>query len=205
MATGGQFHEEDLDSDWMRYYVSFLRIAGAALTAVFTAIVTNYLLRARLHGALEVRRIPDGGHVVVCGLSPVGFRVVEELVQQGHRPVVIEMAADNRFVTTARRLGAAVIVGDMTVAEVLRQAHAATARAVVAATNHDLVNLETALLARELNPTTAGGTPVIRSAIGAGAARGGQRPAGGVAAGPGGAGLRGRAVRRPGAERVPGA
>ena len=100
-----------------------------------------------------MRRIPDGGHVVVCGLSPVGFRVVEELVQEGHRPVVIEMAADNRFVTTARRLGAAVIVGDMTVAEVLRQAHAGTARAVIAATTHDLINLETALLARELNPT----------------------------------------------------
>ena len=45
MATGGQFHEEDLDSDLMRYFFSFLRIAGAALTAVFTAIVTNYLLR----------------------------------------------------------------------------------------------------------------------------------------------------------------
>ena len=153
MATGGQFHEEDLDSDWMRYYIGFLRIAGAALTAVFTAIVTNYMLRARLRGALEVRRIPDGGHVVVCGLSPVGFRVVEELVQEGHRPVVIEMAADNRFVTTARRLGAAVIVGDMTVAEVLRQAHAGTAHAVIAATTHDLTNLETALLVRELNPT----------------------------------------------------
>ncbi len=89
---------------------------------------------------------------MVCGLSPVGFRVVNELVQQGHRPVVIEVAADNRFVATARRLGAAVIIGDMTVAPVLRQAHAATARAVVAATNHDLVNIETALLARELNP-----------------------------------------------------
>ncbi len=47
MATAGQFHEDDLgDSEWMRFYVSFLRIAGAALTGVFTAIVTNYLLRA---------------------------------------------------------------------------------------------------------------------------------------------------------------
>ena len=36
--------------------------------------------------------------------------------------------------------------------EVLRQAHAATARAVIAATNNDLVNLEVALLVRELNP-----------------------------------------------------
>src|SRR5439155_286070 len=82
--------------------------------------VTNYLLRARLRGALDVRRIPDGGHIVVCGLSPVGFRVVEELVQVGQRPVVIELSQDNRFVTTARRLGAAVIIGDMTVAEDFR-------------------------------------------------------------------------------------
>jgi Trk K+ transport system NAD-binding subunit len=151
MATGGNLPNEDLESDWMRVYVSFLRIVGAALWAAFTAIVTNYLLRARLGGALEVRRIPDGGHIVVCGLSTVGFRVVEELVQVGQRPVVIELDAANRFVTTARRLGAAVIVGDMTVAEVLRQAHAGTARAIVAATNHDLLNLETALLVRELN------------------------------------------------------
>jgi Trk K+ transport system NAD-binding subunit len=151
MATGGDLHNEDLESDWMRVYVSFLRIVGAALWAAFTAIVTNYLLRARLGGALEVRRIPDGGHIVVCGLSPVGFRVVEELVQVGQRPVVIELNAANRFVTTARRLGAAVIIGDMTVAEVLRQAHAGTARAIVAATNRDLLNLETALLVRELN------------------------------------------------------
>jgi Trk K+ transport system NAD-binding subunit len=151
MATGGDLHNEDLESDWMRVYVSFLRIVGAALWAAFTAIITNYLLRARLGGALEVRRIPDGGHIVVCGLSPVGFRVVEELVQVGQRPVVIELNAANPFVTTARRLGAAVIVGDMAVAEVLRQAHAGRARAIVAATNNDLLNLETALLVRELN------------------------------------------------------
>ena len=105
MATGGDLHNEDLESDWMRVYVSFLRIVGAALWAAFTAIVTNYLLRARLGGALEVRRIPDGGHIVVCGLSPVGFRVVEELVQVGQRPVVIELEADNRFVTTAADSG----------------------------------------------------------------------------------------------------
>ena len=44
MATAGQFHEDDLgDSEWMRFYVNVLRIAGVP-TGVFTAIVTNYLL-----------------------------------------------------------------------------------------------------------------------------------------------------------------
>jgi Trk K+ transport system NAD-binding subunit len=153
MATGADMHEEEY-RNWpaLKVFASVLRIAGAALTAAFTAIVTNYLLRARLGGALEVRRIPDGGHVIVCGLGNVGFRVVEELLGYGERVVVVELSRDGRFVTTTRRLGVPVIIGDATVREVLRQAHSPTARAVVAVTNNDLVNLEVALLARDLNP-----------------------------------------------------
>jgi Trk K+ transport system NAD-binding subunit len=152
MATGADMHERELTVGWQKVFVSFLRIAGAALVASFTAIVTNFLLRARLGGALEIRRIPDGGHVVVCGLGNVGFRVVEELRRAGEPVVVIERARDGKFMATARRLGIAIIVGDAAVMEVLRQAKAATARAVVAATDSELVNLEVALLARELNP-----------------------------------------------------
>ena len=140
------------NSGGVRVYVSFLRIVGAVLMAAFTAIVTNYLLRARLGGVLEVRRVPEGGHVIVCGLSTVGFRVVEELIRLGERVVVIDSDAASRFVPTARRLGAAVMIGDAGVIEVLRQANAATARAVVPATNNDMTNLEVALLVRELNP-----------------------------------------------------
>jgi Trk K+ transport system NAD-binding subunit len=151
MATGADMHSEDYPSEWLKVFVSVLRIAGAALTAAFTAIVTNYLLRARLGGALEVRRIPDGGHIIVCGLGNIGYRVVEELLSYGERVVVIERSSDARFVTTARRLGVAVVVGDATVREVLRQAHSPTARAVISATNDDLINLEVALLARDLN------------------------------------------------------
>lgn len=152
VATGADMRMFDEPHPGLKVFVSVLRIVGAALTAAFTAIVTNYLLRARLAGALEMRRVPEAGHVVVCGLGNIGFRVVEELIGYGERVVVLEAARDSRFVTTARRLGAAVIHGDGTVREVLRQANAAGARAVVAATSNDLVNLEIALLVRELNP-----------------------------------------------------
>jgi Trk K+ transport system NAD-binding subunit len=150
MATGAPLPEAGV-SDWLKVFVSGLRIFGLALTGVFTAAVTNYLLRARLGGALEVRRVPDGGHIIICGLSPIGFRVVEELIAWGERVVVIETDPNNRFTPTARRLGAAVISGDAAVPEVLRQARAATAKAVIAATNNDVINLEVALLVRELN------------------------------------------------------
>lgn len=152
VAAGGDLHEEELAEPWQKVFVAFLRIMGAAVVATFTALVTNYLIRARLGTALEIRRIPDGGHVVVCGLGNIGFRVVEELLQRGERVVVIESSAQSRFIATTRRQGVAVILGDATVSEVLRQANAGTARAVIAATDNQLSNLEIALLVRELNP-----------------------------------------------------
>ncbi|HEV3204073.1 MAG TPA: NAD-binding protein, partial [Gemmataceae bacterium] len=151
IATGADMHEGELVQPWQKVFVSVLRISGAALIAAFTAIVTNYLLRARLGGALEIRRIPDSGHIVVCGLGNIGFRVVEVLLQYGERVVVIETQRDSKFMAAARRLKVAIIIGDATVLEVLRQAHVLSARAVVAATNNELANLEIALLARELN------------------------------------------------------
>jgi Trk K+ transport system NAD-binding subunit len=151
IATAGALPPE-VNRPGLQVFVSLLRISGAALTALFTAIVTQYLLRARLGGAFELRRIPDGGHVVVCGLGNVGFRVVEELLHAESRVVVIESDRNNRFLASARRLGAVVVMGDATVPEVLRQARAGAARAVVAATSQELANVEVALLARELNP-----------------------------------------------------
>jgi Trk K+ transport system NAD-binding subunit len=153
MATAADMRADDPNAPWLRIFASVLRIVGAALMGAFTAILTNYLLRARLAGVLEVRRIPDSGHLIVCGLGNTGFRVVEELVKAGERAVVIEKSRDSRFVSTARRLGVPVLIGDATVGHILDQAHAGQARAVIAATNDDLVNLEVALMVRELNPT----------------------------------------------------
>lgn len=151
MATGSDLHGEALDAGG-KVFVSVLKVAGAALLAGFTAIFTQYLIRARLGGAFEARKIPDGGHVVVCGLGNVGFRCVEELARLGHPVVAIDKVTDNPFAATVRRMGVPVVVGDATVAAVLRQAKADAARAVVAATDSELTNLEIALLVREWNP-----------------------------------------------------
>ena len=51
---------DDPRARWFSVFASVMRLMGAALIAAFTAILTNYLLRARLAGALEFRRIPDG-------------------------------------------------------------------------------------------------------------------------------------------------
>lgn len=151
VATGADLHGENKDG-WVKVFLSGLKLVGAALIAGFTAIFTNYLLKARLRGAFEERRIPDGGHVVVCGLGNVGFRSVLELLRLGVKVVAVEKVNDTPFAETVRRMGVAVVVGDATIPEVLKQARADKARAVIAATSVELANLEIGLLVRELNP-----------------------------------------------------
>lgn len=151
MATGAELHGEE-KSDWAKVFLSVLKLAGAALIAAFTAIFTQYLIRARLGGALETRWVPDGGHVVVCGLGNVGFRLVNELTAMGERVVAIDRAADGPFLAIVRRKGVPAFVGDATVADLLRQVRAGDAKAVIAATSSELANLEIALLVREMNP-----------------------------------------------------
>lgn len=151
VATGSDLHGEHQEA-WAKVFISILKILGAALLAIFTAICTQYFIRAKLGGAFEARRIPDSGHVVVCGLGNVGFRCIEELVRLGHQVVAIENVNDNPFAETVRRLGSAVIIGDATVPAVLKLARVASARAIIAATESELKNLEIGLLAVELNP-----------------------------------------------------
>ena len=151
MTTETELHGEGRPA-WVKVFLSLLKLAGAALFAGFTAIFTNYLIAARLGGAFEAAKIPDGGHIVVCGLGNMGYRCVEELVRLGRSVVAVEQVNDNPFAATVRRMGVPVIIGDATVAEVLRQARADTARAVIASVEAELANLEIALLVRTLNP-----------------------------------------------------
>ena len=153
LATGADMHGEQAEpGSWQKAFISGLRLVGTGLTAAFTAIITNYLIRANLGSALELRRIPESGHIIVCGLGNIGFRVVEVLRAAGgtgrrHRAKRQQPVHPHRA-----RLGAAVIVGNVVVGEVLRQARVASARAVVAATSDELMNVEIALLVREIAP-----------------------------------------------------
>lgn len=151
VATGGELPGEN-KPEWVKVFLSVLKLAGAALVAGFTAILTNYLIRARLGGALEVRHVPDSGHVVICGLGNIGYRLVLELTAMGERVVAIDKVADGPFVSIVRGKGVPTLVGDATVPEVLKQARAGAAKVVIAATSSELANIEIALLVRETNP-----------------------------------------------------
>lgn len=152
MVTSGDLREGEYREWWEQVFVFMLKLSGLLLTAAFTALLTNYLVRARLRGVLSISRVPESGHVVLCGLGTVGMRVVEELRQQSVPVVVLEKVEGGRFVAAARQLGATVLLSDGTVPASLTRAHAAQSLALIAATSSDLANVEIALLAREQNP-----------------------------------------------------
>jgi Trk K+ transport system NAD-binding subunit len=89
-------------------------------------------------------------HVIVCGLGRVGMRTVDQLLEAGYDPVVIERDWSSEFVERALSLSVPVIVGDGREPLTLRRAGIQRARAVVSLISDDLLNIEIALTARAL-------------------------------------------------------
>ena len=90
--------------------------------------------------------------MIVAGLGSIGYRVALGLVARGVPVVAVEVSDEGRFVSPARAAGIPVYTGDARHASVLKELHLDTARALVASTSDDLVNLSTALNARALRP-----------------------------------------------------
>ena len=88
----------------------------------------------------------------MAGLGSIGYRVALGIAARGVPVVVVEVSDDGRFVSPTRAAGIPVFIGDARHPEVLEQLHLDTARAIVAATSDDLVNLSAALNARALRP-----------------------------------------------------
>src|SRR6266545_3272815 len=127
-----------------------LRIAAAAVQLLGLVVVV--LVGARLVRVLGGVRGKLSSHIVVCGLGNVGVKVVQTLRQRGMPVVAVERNEDRSTVATARRLGAAVVIGDATLDETLRSAQVQRCRAVIAVTSDDVANLEAGLVARGHNP-----------------------------------------------------
>jgi Trk K+ transport system NAD-binding subunit len=93
------------------------------------------------------------GHIVVCGLGHVGYRVAEELLRLGEEIVGLEQNETGNFVELVRSKGIPVYIGDARRDELLVECGVARAKAVVCATSNDLANLEIALDSKRMNPT----------------------------------------------------
>ena len=142
------------DNAALRIYAIFLSLIGAAIVAVVYAFITDALIRSRLLQTLGRRTVPGdiADHVIVAGLGSIGYRVALGIAARGVPVVAVEVNDDGRFVSPARAAGIPVVIADARHPEILGELRLSTARAIVAATDDDLVNLSAALNARALRP-----------------------------------------------------
>ena len=125
-------------------------VIGVTLVTLSFALFTNILVSRRIEQSLGRRQVPGmHGHVVVVGLGSVGIRVVEGLLAEGRRVVVIEHDDANRYLGRARALGVPVVIGDATQRDTHATVNLADATAVAILTSADLTNIETGLAVRE--------------------------------------------------------
>jgi voltage-gated potassium channel len=93
------------------------------------------------------------GHVIICGMGKVGFRVALELMKLNRDVVAIEANPEGRFLEKTRALGIPVIIADARRSENLLKAGVDKADAVIPCTENELTNLDIALDVREINPS----------------------------------------------------
>ncbi len=138
----------------LKVYAIVLSVVGAAIVAVVYALITDAIVRSRLLQTFGRRSVPASisEHVIVAGLGSIGYRVALDLAARGVPVVVADIAEDGRFTAATRAAGIPVAVGDARHPEILADLGLDRARAVIAATSDDLVNIAIALNARAVRP-----------------------------------------------------
>jgi Trk K+ transport system NAD-binding subunit len=110
------------------------------------------------------------GHVIVCGLRGVGVRIVEQLHAAGTPVVIVDDDPDPALSGLGASLGVPHLRPGARIEEALWEAGLAGAAAVACVERDDLRALGTALLVRELSPTTKVVVNLDNPAVGRGVA-----------------------------------
>lgn len=131
-----------------------IQLFGLILSSGITAVIVDALISSRLAAMTGGVRGRPRDHVVVAGLGRVGREVALRLHERGVPVVGLEVSEDSAGVLACRAAKIPVVVGEATDRTALHEAGVDRARAVMAITDNDAVNLEIALVAKEANPRT---------------------------------------------------
>ncbi|MBG1264919.1 NAD-binding protein [Nostoc sp. WHI] len=137
----------------IKLFTVVMMLVGAVVIGIWYAMLTDFVLGSRFKQFWDAARIPQRSHYIVCGLSGIGLRIVQQLHASGHEVVVVEPDSNNKYINTARELGIPVIQGDASFRTILKASNIDSAAAVLAVTNNDATNLEIALKAKGLTPS----------------------------------------------------
>lgn len=150
-TTGyGDISPKDAAS-WVKIYTCFMMVISAMGLAVLFSMVTDYILTSRLEQLVGRHHLPERGHVIVVGAGTVGHRVADELHRMKAHVIAIDRDEGGEYIGTLRAK-IPVLIGDAREPATLNRAAVRHAKAIIATTASDAVNLSVGLAAKEINP-----------------------------------------------------
>lgn len=126
-------------------------ISGPALIACLFSVIAEVIVSNKLNQYFGLGRVKYKDHIVVAGLGSLGYRVANCLYSVGEKVIAIERKAESESLAIMKGK-IPVITGDARNIQVLDRIGIDRARALVAVTDDDMVNLGIALHAKEINP-----------------------------------------------------
>ena len=140
------------DAIWMKLFICFVMLVGSAAIATMYSIVTDFVVSTRFDQMLGKKRVASDDHVIVVGLSNVGFRTVTELREMGADVVSIDLESTSQYRELLDR-NTPYIAGDARDPHTLTEAGIDRATAIITTTDDDAMNLSIALTAKAMNPS----------------------------------------------------
>ena len=138
-----------------RVFTGAMIVLGVSTTAYTFSTVANFIVAGEVRNLLWRRRMQNRigkltGHFIVCGFGRVGEQVVNELLVNNVRLVVIELLTTLR--PELENLGVIPVEGNATEDAILIQAGIERASGICCCLPNDSDNVYVALTVRELNP-----------------------------------------------------
>lgn len=151
-GAGGNERVVETSAASIKLFTVIMMLVGAGVIGICYALLNDFILGTRFRQFWDAAWVPQRHHYVVCGLGGIGMQTVSQLCAQGHEVAIVEPDPNSRFLSTARSLKVPVIQGDANLAVTLKAANIRQARALLAVTSNDTINLEIALTAKGLAP-----------------------------------------------------
>ena len=147
------FQSGDVDGP-IGWKLQFARFAApvAAAYAGFAALLSIFYNHVQLFRPWLI-----GDHVIVCGLGRRGSKLVQQLRAKGKCVVVIERDESSGELVHCRQMGAIVLLGAANDRRILDKACVHRAKTLISVVGDDGTNVETAVLAHQLNQKRASG------------------------------------------------
>ena len=87
--------------------------------------------------------------IIISGLGAVGTTLMQELADEGHNVVVVDINGD-KIEKAVNQFDVKGVIGNSASADVLKEANGAYAELLIGATNHDELNILCCIIAKRL-------------------------------------------------------